>query len=354
MKKIAALIISLALILALCACGSTATTDTDTAEASSNPTGTESDTDDTVYNWDYLSIISTSNPAMNAIVEFVDEVKEATDGRLVITIREPGELPFTNSEYVRAIGEGEAEMGWGLMPSISGDLTTGSILGLPFLVQDSDDLAVAMSVLQDNIEKELAQYGTGMLFYFNMPAQNLFGQGDAISSFSDASGLQIRSTGSEMADFITSLDAVPVTVDSSEVPTSLSRGVVNSVITSALNCYGSSWNESLDWGYMFNLQADTILTLVNLEALEALPDDLRETLITISDKYTQIATEEIQQEESDAIAALEEGGMTIVEADQSDIDQEVAAFSDYWETWAEDKGGDVPTILESVREALGK
>ena len=346
MKKVLALALALIMALSLVACGASSNT--------GNEETSETKTDDTVYNWDYLSIISTSNPAMKPIVEFVDAVKEATNGRLIITIREPGELPFTNSEYVRAIGEGSAQMGWGLMPSISGDLASGAILGLPFLVQNSDDLKTAMGVLQDKLEDELAAYGTGMLFYFNMPAQNLFGQGDPINSFSSMKGMQIRSTGSEMADFITSLGAVPVTIDSSEVPTSLSRGVVNSVITSALNCYGQNWNESLDWGYMFNLQADTVLTLVNLDALNALPDDIRQTLLDLSATYSEKAMQAISDAEDSAVASLKDAGMVFVDADQADIDKEISSFSDYWDTWAQGKGGDVPDTLASVRAALGK
>ena len=343
MKKIFALILALVMVLSLVACGS-------------KPAGDATDTDGAqdVYEWDYLSIIPTSNPAMNSIVEFTEEVKEATNGRLIITIREPGELPFTNSEFVRAIGNGSAQMGWGLMPSIAGDLESGAILGLPFLVQDSEDLKTAMGVLQDNLEEELAVFGTGMLFYFNMPSQNLFGQGEPISSFDDVSEMAVRSTGSEMADFITSIDAIPVTIDSAEVPTSLSRGVINSVITASLNCYGSNWHETLNWGYMFNLQADTVLTLVNQEALNSLPDDIRATLLDISAKYTDKAMQAIAESENSAIESLKAAGMTFVQADQAEVDAKVAEFSNYWVTWAEEKGGNVPATLEKVCAALNK
>lgn len=133
MKRFAALLLALAMVFALCACG--------------NGDGEKGKDDQKVINWDYLSIIPTSNPAMKPIVDFVNEVKEATGGRLVITIREPGELPFTNSEFVRAIGEGSAQMGWGLMPSIAGDLNGSAALSLPFMIQNSDDLKKAMDAI---------------------------------------------------------------------------------------------------------------------------------------------------------------------------------------------------------------
>lgn len=341
MKKLMALLLALAMVFALCACGS-------------NQGGQDVNEETEVINWDYLSIISTSNPAMAPIVDFVNEVAEATDGRLIITIREPGELPFTNSEFVRAIGEGSAQMGWGLMPSIAGDLNGGAALALPFMIQSSDDLKKAMDAIGDTLSEELAAYGCDTLFYFNMPAQNMFGQGDAISTFTDAKDLLIRATGSEMSDFIDSFGGVPVTIDNAEVPTSLSRGVVNSVITSALNCYGNNWNENLDWAYMFNLQADTVLTLVNKDALEALPDDVREILLEVAAKYTDISMNAIAAAENDAIASLEAAGMTIVEADQSDIDAKVAEYTSYWNSWAQERGGNAVDCVNALREVLGK
>ncbi|CCX71130.1 putative ABC transporter periplasmic solute-binding protein [Firmicutes bacterium CAG:555] len=341
MKRFAALLLALAMVFALCAC-------------SNGDTGEKGKDDQEVINWDYLSIIPTSNPAMKPIVDFVNEVKEATNGRLVITIREPGELPFTNSEYVRAIGEGSAQMGWGLMPSIAGDLNGSAALSLPFMIQNSDDLKKAMDAIGDTLSEELGAYGADTLFYFNMPAQNLFGSGTPVKTFSDAQKLLIRATGSEMSDFINSIGGVPVTIDNSEVPTSLSRGVVNSVITSALNCYGNSWNENLDWAYMFNLQADTVLTLVNKQALQALPDDVRATLLEISAKYTDLSMKTIADAENDAIAKLKEAGMTFTDAAQSDVDAKVAEYTAYWDTWAQSRGGNAVDCVKAIRTALGK
>lgn len=340
MKRIAALLLALAMVFALCACG--------------NGNGNGKAGNDDVINWDYLAIIPTSNPAMKPIVDFVNEVKEATNGRLVITIREPGELPFTNSEFVRAIGEGSAQMGWGLMPSIAGDLNGSAALALPFMIQNSDELKKAMDAIGDTLSEELGAYGADTLFYFNMPAQNLFGHGTPVKTFSDAQKLLIRATGSEMSDFINSIGGVPVTIDNSEVPTSLSRGVVNSVITSALNCYGNSWNENLDWAYMFNLQADTVLTLVNKEALQALPDDIRATLLEISAKYTDLSMKAIADAENDAIAKLKEGGMTFTDAQQADVDAKVAEYTKYWDTWAQSRGGNAVDCVKAIRGALGK
>ncbi len=341
MKKLTALFLAIVMVFALCACGGGDDADKGGDEAE-------------VINWDYLSIISTTNPAMKPIVDFVNEVEEATDGRLVITIREPGELPFKNSEYVRAIGEGSAEMGWGLMPAITGDLKSGSVLGLPFLVQNSEELTKAMTVLEDALKEELNAYGTDMLFYFNMPAQNLFGQDEPIKNFADTKSMLIRASGAEMADFVKSLGAVPVTVDSAEVPTSLSRGVIESAITSALNCYGSNWNESLTWGYMFDLQVDTIVTLVNQQALNDLPEDIREILLEVSAKYTDLATKAIAEAEQNAVNELEKGGMTIIKAEQADIDAQIDIFSSYWDEWAASKDQSVQDALKEVREALGK
>lgn len=342
MKKFTALLLAFAMVFALCACGD------------NNNGDEQAKNNQDVINWDYLSIISSSNPAMKPIVDFVNEVKEATNGRLVITIREPGELPFTNSEFVRAIGEGSAQMGWGLMPSIAGDLNGSAALSLPFMIQNSDELKKAMDAIGDTLSDELGAYGADTLFYFNMPAQNLFGSGTPVKSFTDAKKLLIRATGSEMSDFINSIGGVPVTIDNSEVPTSLSRGVVNSVITSALNCYGNSWNENLDWAYMFNLQADTVLTLVNKQALQELPDDIRTTLLEISAKYTDLSMKAIADAENNAIEKLKEAGMTFNDAAQSEVDAKIAEYTKYWDTWAQSRGGNAVDCVKSIRTALGK
>ena len=310
---------------------------------------------DQVIQWDYLNIISQDNPASKSILNFVEEVKEKTNGRLIINIREPGELPFKNDEFIRVVGENSVQMAWGLMPAISGDLETGAILGLPFMISNSDDLKTAMSILKPDLEAELSKYGTGLLFYYTMPNQNLWGQGQAINSIDDIKGMKMRASGAEQSDFLSMKDAFPVSINAAEVPTSLSRGVVNGVVTAGLNLLGSKWYDSLDWGYIINLQSDTILTLVNQKALDELPEDIRAILLETAEKHVDLACQLLSDLEKDARKSLvEEHNMTIIEAPQEEVDALIDEFSDYWVDWADKRGGKVPESLQKVRQALGK
>src|SRR5690554_4833946 len=60
--------------------------------------------------WDLSIYLGLNSSSTKLLAEFVEEVKEKTNGELDITIRAAGELPYAANEYHNAVGAGEIAM----------------------------------------------------------------------------------------------------------------------------------------------------------------------------------------------------------------------------------------------------
>ena len=317
--------------------------------------GAKSAGNDKVIKWDYIDIIAQDHPAAKIMLDFAEEIKEKTNGRLIITFRAPGELPIKTDEYVRAVGENSVQMANGLLSTISGDLVAGGIPVLPFIVNDDKELKVVMDILKDDYKKELAQYGCDTLFYYSWPFQNLWGQGEPVTDMKQLKGQKFRVQGIEQSIFCDKNAIVPVSMGAAEVLTSLSRSVINGVVTAGVNVYGSKYYDALKWGYLTDIQTTTTIILVNKKALADLPDDIRKIVLETSEKYSPIGQRFLLDVEDDLQKQLvEKHGMVINKASQEEKDAQMGWAKEYWMQWAQKKGGTAPERLEQVVKTLGK
>src|SRR5690606_37088749 len=88
--------------------------------------------------WDLAGYYGMGTPPTKLLNDFAKEVRSATDGKLQISVRPVGELPYSPPEYHRIVGNGSVEMAdtaW-----IAGDIPSAGALTLPLLVRSFDEL----------------------------------------------------------------------------------------------------------------------------------------------------------------------------------------------------------------------
>lgn len=341
MKRLFALVLSSAMCLsALSGCGNSASSSSQGANSGQT------------YEWDWL--MTGGNTLMTEIArEMASEIEEATDGQLQITVRVSGELPFAVSEYLQTVSAGSAEMADCLLSAISNDLSSGALIALPMLISDFDDLNVAMDVLDEKITAELDAYGVHMAGYYAFPGQQVWGTGNVPETIADLSGLQVRAQGSEQAAWLEMNGMTPVTVNASEVTTSVSRGIIDGIVTAAQSMTDENWYEVVDWGYICNMQYIGVYTVVNDEALNALPEDVRETYLSIVERYsTEVYPQRVGDYNEEAMARCEELGLTLVYASEEERTAQMEQMQEYWTQWCEEKGGTTAEDLEAIVNAL--
>lgn len=316
-------------------------------------TGGEGDGGEESYEWDYTLFVGLNHVYGKLAQEFADTVRKRTDGRLDITVRPAGELPYTPDEFARKTGDGSVQMSDALSTFIGGDCRVAAMPALPMFVASAADYARISSTLEPKVDECLDGYGASLLYTYIWPTQNLWGAGKAVNSLDDIAGKTIRQTSPEHGLFLKALGAKGVTLVTNEVPSAMQRGVMDGLVTAALNAESSQWDEFLDWGYLVELGIVPSYIVVNTEAYEELPTDIRRTLDKTAEDYAELAEERGDKAEAEARRSLQaESGLDIKKASKEEITGLKKRMVPVWKGWARKGGGDMPSMLEKTRRTL--
>jgi TRAP-type transport system periplasmic protein len=305
--------------------------------------------------WDYAIFVGPTHPIGAYAQEFADRVKQSTGGRLVVTVRPSGELPYKPNDFVKVVGNGRVQLADGYTGFIAGDSKVAALPGVPFLVSTDEEMKKVYPVLKPHLERDLGRFGVGVLYWYDWPPQTLWGRGPVIQSPADFRGRKIRTTSPEQAEFVQRMGASPVTFTTPEVATALQRGTMDAVLTAGFNALGSQWGEFLNWGYTVGVNAAPSYVLVNQKALDDLPADVRAGLSTAADETQAKMLAEIpQREAADQQTLADKFNVNLFPPSPQDAQQYTETMRPYWDEWAKQAGADAEAALRDVRAALGK
>lgn len=339
--------------LLLAACGGEDGTDNGT-DTTDDGQASEPEATGEVQNWDYFMALGPQHPFTLRAMELADAVEEATDGQLVITVRPAGELPYAPPEALRRAGDGSVQIAEVPSSAISGDCPVAATVTLPGLVANGEEWEVAEDILTPYSNECFASFGAEVLYGNYFPTQQWWGQGEPVTDSESLAGMQIRAQGAEFGLLVESIGAEPVTMTADEVAPALQRGVVDAVITAAITAEGSQWGEFLDWGLQMDLGVGTSYILVNSQAYEELPADVREALDTVVEEFAQRVLDENPALEEESLAELEELGVEVNVADEEDRERVLEQVEPAWEEWAQEGGPEMEEALAAIRDELGK
>src|SRR5690625_3461203 len=88
------------------------------------------------------------------VMQFADEVREATDGKLNIVIHPTGSL-IRHGEIKNAVRSGQVEIGEILASTLSNEDPIYEMDSLPFLVSNFDDAERLWSVVREHMEEDM-------------------------------------------------------------------------------------------------------------------------------------------------------------------------------------------------------
>lgn len=335
--------LTLALGMIAGACGSDSSSNAD-----------DSDSDDTTYSWDYAQYGAPQNAQTLNSVAFADAVRERTDGRIDITVRPAGELPYAPAEYLQRVGDGTVEMAEALGGFISGDCPIATLSGLPFLVDNDEAHKQIWPEFVPFVEECLEGMGAHLLWSFGFPTVQIFGAGDPPESLDDLKGLSLRQLGPESSEWLQAVGVEPVTLTTDEVASAMQRGVIDGFITSA-DTANTIWAELADWVYVIDFGVTPQYAIMSKEEYEKLPDGLRSTLDEVAEEWQAKSTDFFNARNQDAMDSLQnEHGYTIVTPTDADRERARQIAAEMWETWANGLAGEEGTAaLKAIRDKLG-
>lgn len=317
--------------------------------------GPSSQDDQGTINWDYVTFVGPTHPfTVYSSQKFADEVEEATNGRLVITVRPAGELPYSPTDYLKVIQRNQVQMADAAFGFVGGDSKMADLPGLPFLATDSE-VDKAMSVVEPYLQEDFARFNATMFYWYNVLGQSVWGQGERIESPEDFEGRKMRSISPQLGDFTRRVGGSPVTMVTEEVGPALERGTIDGTYSAAQNIDASKWGEFLDWNYKLNTGAGLIYVVANQEALDSLPDDVRQALEEVVQEMQPGIQQALLKENRESEERLEqELGIEFYEPTPQETQQYTELMEPYWDEWARENGEETEEAMKEVRAALGK
>lgn len=305
--------------------------------------------------WSLVSDMGASSFAFQFLTEFCDAVYERTDGLLTIVPYPIGELPLEGTEFIKAVSERTVEIANAGLGYTEGEVQALSIPAWPGLVNTNDDMLIALEAAEPVINEELAEKGVRYIGgYISMRGLGFFGSGDTPASLSEFKGTKVRTYDVAGAEVLSQYGMVPVSIAWAEVVPALQRGVADSAFTGITSVYQESWSDFIDWAYMLDFCGSGCVNIINIEALEELPEDIQAIILEECDNLTAKSIAYNEEQYDLAAAGLQEAGVEVVFATDEEQTEIAQIASDSWVKWAAERGDYAIATLEAIRAALGK
>lgn len=283
------------------------------------------------------------------IREFTEDVREATDGELDITVHSNGSL-IGHAEIKNSVRRGIVPMGEVIMSRLANENPIFEVDSVPYLAASYEEAWTLWEASREIIAEELQKQGLRLLFAVPWPPQGIY-TNQAIESGDDLKNLSMRAYNTASERIAQLVGAVPTQVEVPDIPTAFSTGRVEAMITSP-----ATGADTKAWDYLnhFNhaqLWLPKNMIIVSEKAFSRLSEDTQQALLEAAADAETRGWEMSQQETTDAIAVLKENGITVTEPSEALAETLKEVGETMTEEWAERAGEQGQTILDAYRSA---
>jgi TRAP-type C4-dicarboxylate transport system substrate-binding protein len=280
----------------------------------------------------------------------LNDIEKNTNGELKFRLRLAGSLPIQATDITQAVGNGTvrfADDGFYL-----GNVPLAGILRLPMLLLSQQDFDTAYKIAKPYIERDFEKQGVVVLGHFSFPHQVIFST-KKLETVEDIKGQKLRVSSPEQAAFIERAGGIPVTLGGAEVPSALSAGTIDGVLTASAGG-GKIWGDMLKYNLRLPVNYFDGFYLANKKAFDDLSPDTQAKVRESVARHAPGTTAQINKEEAEVTNALKQKGMVIVNSSPELEKTATALASEYWEIWAKQQGDEAVKMLADVRKALGR
>jgi TRAP-type C4-dicarboxylate transport system substrate-binding protein len=289
-------------------------------------------------------------PSVDAVIRMIDEIKQKTNGELLINLHLGGSLPIKADSITAAVADNVIQFGDDGFAT--GTIPITGVLRLPMLLQSPADLAKAMEIVRPYLEAAYGKRGIEVLGQYSYPFQVIWGR-RKVTSLADIKGLKLRVTSVEQGEFIRRFGGVALTMGSPDVAAALDRGVVDGGLT-ASSGGGLAWHDLLKYRYAFPTSYVNSTYVVNTEAMDKLPSATQKIVRDAGATWSVWATTEMNRVEDETTAQFGKEGMVLTNATPAEIAEATEKMQPYWADWAKSHGPDAAAALTKIRAAVGR
>jgi len=281
------------------------------------------------------------------IREFVEDIKEATDGSLDITVHPAGSL-IKHPQIKRGVQTQQVQAGEVFISLLGNEDPIFTVDSIPFLATSYADARDLWKASRPHIQDRLAEDGIKLLYAVPWPAQGLY-VSKKIESVDDLEGLKFRAYNSATSRLAELTGMVPTQVEVPEIAQAFSTGIVEAMITSP-----STGANSKAWDFVnrfYDIQAwlPKNMVIVNQAAFDALPDAQQQAVMEAAEAAETRGWRMSREEAKAKKAILEDHGMKVLKPS----DELMRGLRKVGDTmareWLEKAGADGRAVLEAYR-----
>ncbi|MCX7140208.1 MAG: TRAP transporter substrate-binding protein [Proteobacteria bacterium] len=282
------------------------------------------------------------------IVQFAEEVKKGTEGKVDIAVH-PADALIKQPEVKRGIQTGQIQIGEFLMSLHSNEAAIFGVDSVPFLASNAAESANLLKVTRPLLDERLKKQGLRLLFVVPWPA-NSFYAGKEIKSTADFKGVKFRAFNPVTGRLAELMGAVPVTVQQAEVPQAFSTNVIQAMITSPATGVDTQAWDFVKYFYEVKAMAPWNIVVVNERVFSALDQKSRDAMLAASKAAEERGWKLQAEETGKLIETLKSKGMQIRQP-SPELMAELKKIGDQLiAEWSKAAGEDGPKVLDQYRK----
>lgn len=300
MKKGLALILCLSLVISvMTACGGK------TDEAATT-------TGEAEYTIRFAHIENEFTACAQGVQLFKKYVEEGSEGRIAVEILGSGSMGGER-EILESVTMGTIEGGMAMSSLFTTYLPDWNIFDLPFVFKDRADWAAKVDGdMGQALADQTSSIKVKVLNFFDGGFRVISNNKRAILTMKDFSGIKCRVGESTlMIDTHKALGDNPVPMSFSEIYTALQQGTIDGVDTSVIYVQDGNFQEVTKYSTLTNHTALQMVTFINEEYFNNLPEDLQQVVLDAAAKTTAEQREIAVQVDEKAMEIMKEAGMQI-------------------------------------------
>lgn len=296
--------------------------------------------------FDFASAYPENALISEAVVSFVDNVKEKSDNELVITAHFGGALGYDSRAQYEAAEQGAVDLAQYPLDNLLGVDPMYELHSLPFIAPSVGESYELYKAALPYHEEAFNKANQTILFSAPFTPQGIWSK-DPIRKTSDLKGVKLRTVEAVSTAVFDEVGASPIQLTWGDTLPALSTSAISGLVTSDESGINAQvWDFGVKNFTPLGYSLGVGVTTMNRDAFESLTDEeqalLREQGQVVEEIAWQRAVERIAENQ----AKLEsEGGQFVTDIDDSLMAELKAAGQPFIDKWKEKVG---PEISEAI------
>ena len=304
--------------------------------------------------WVANSVWPPNNHQSVGLVEFAKRVKDATKGKVEMTVQVGGALGYKGPELLKVVRDGLVPVSDMLTSGVAGDEPLFNVVTLPFLIQSLDEGKILSDIARPHFEKVVEQkWGQKLLYVSPWPAAGVWSKKE-IKSLADMKGLKTRTYDKNGGLVMQAVGGTPYPLPFSEVYSSLATGLIDSVLTSTPTAVDAKFWEVLKFYAPVNVTMATDIVTVNLKEFNKLDKDTQAALVKLGKDMEAEMWKKVAQLDKDQEAISNKNGIKTVAPSKEFLNELSVVTKGIREDWLKTAPPEAKTIIEEFQKKVGR